>query len=248
MKFAALIPARLESSRFPGKLLELIGDKPIIQHVYNNTLATGLFDLVAVVTNHETIFDAIVSAGGKAFMSKKTHENGTDRIAEISSELDHDVVFNIQGDEPFVDKNTLEKLKNIFLNNSGRQCSIASPMTEITDPAQIDNPNVVKVVTDLNDNAMYFSRSRIPYLRADDVTPTYYRHIGIYAFKRQSLLEVTALSPTTLESSEMIECIRYLEHGIPIRMVRTNPQGVSIDTLEDLVKARDFYQRMINKP
>jgi len=243
MKIIALIPARYESTRFPGKLLKKIGEKSIICHVYDNMVATGLFDEVAVVCNHQIIYDELVSHGGKVFMSTTEHDNGTSRIAEIAAKLDFPLVFNVQGDEPFVHKDILSSLIDIFRNDVNGGIEIVSPMTEIWDDEMINNPNVVKVVTNIHQEAMYFSRSPIPYYRNRENPRSCYKHIGIYGFRKEALLKIVNLPETPLDGSEMIECIKYLEHGMKIKMALTRSQGVSIDTPEDLEKAIDFYSK-----
>lgn len=245
MKIAALIPARYESTRFPGKLMEKIGAKSIICHVYDNMVATGLFDHVAVVCNHAILYDEVKNHGGVAYLSKNEHENGTSRIAEIAEKLDYPLIFNVQGDEPFVQSEILSSLINLFKNDEENKIDIVSPMTLISDESMIENPNVVKVVTDVNMNALYFSRSPIPFHRNKENKRVCFKHIGIYGFRRDALLKITSLPDTPLDGSEMIECIKYLEHGMKIKMTETSSQGVSIDTPEDLDAAQQFYKKSI---
>ncbi len=229
-----MIPARYAATRFPGKLMQLLGDKTVIRHTYDNTVATGLFDDVWVVTDSEIIFDEIVSAGGRARMSVKEHESGSDRIAEAAAGLDADIIVNVQGDEPFVKKEPLEKLLRQFDDPS---VQVASLMQVIANKEDIDDPNFVKVVADKNMNALFFSRSVIPFPRDKDVPVVYYEHIGVYAFRKQALLNFTQWPVSPLEAVEKIECLRYLENGIPLRMVVVDYMGVEIDTPEDLEKA-----------
>ena len=241
MKICAFIPARYAATRFPAKLMQQLGDKTVIRHTYDNTVATGLFADVYVVTDSTIIFDEITNNGGKAIMSKRTHESGSDRIAEAVADLDIDVVVNVQGDEPFVKKEPLQKLLEVFTNES-ENVLVASLMQVLTSQQNIDDPNYVKVAIDKKSNALFFSRSVIPYPRSTDSPITYYEHIGVYAFKKEALLAFTNWEMTPLEAAEKIECLRYLENGLPIKMVTTNYMGVEIDTPEDLEKATKLLQ------
>ncbi len=234
MKIVAMIPARYAATRFPAKLMQTLGNKSVIRHTYDNTKATGLFDEVYVVTDSEIIFDEIVNHGGKAIMSKRSHESGSDRIAEAIEDLDIDIVVNVQGDEPFVKKEPLQKVIDAFADAT---VQVASLMQVLTNPTLIEDPNYVKVAVDKNWNALFFSRSVIPYPRATDLAITYYEHIGVYAFKKQALIDFTNWPMSPLEAAEKIECLRYLENGVPLRMVVTEYMGVEIDTPEDLIKA-----------
>jgi len=233
-KIGAFIPARYAATRFPAKLMQALGTKTVIRHTYDNTVATGLFDEVYVVTDSEIIFNEITSHGGKAIMSTKEHESGSDRIAEAIEHLAIDIVVNVQGDEPFVKKEPLEKLIAVFKDNT---VQVASLMQALTNTELIADPNYVKVAVDKNSNALFFSRSVIPYARNTELAITYFEHIGVYAFKKQSLLDFTNWPMTPLEAAERIECLRYLENGVSIKMVLTNYMGVEIDTPEDLIKA-----------
>ena len=233
-KIGAFIPARFAATRFPAKLMQALGDKTVIRHTYDNTVATGLFDEVYVVTDSEIIFNEITSHGGKAIMSKKEHESGSDRIAEAIEHLDIDIVVNVQGDEPFVKKEPLEKLIAVFKDG---KVEVGSLMQVLTNTQLIADPNYVKVAVDKNMNALFFSRSVIPYPRNTEIAISYYEHIGVYAFKKQALLNFTNWPMSPLESAEKIECLRYLENGVSIKMVVTSYMGVEIDTPEDLIKA-----------
>jgi len=234
MKKIAMIPARYAATRFPAKLMQMLGNKTVIRHTYDNTVATNLFDDVFVVTDSEIIFNEITSNSGKAIMSKRSHESGSDRIAEAVADLDIDIVVNVQGDEPFVKREPLEKLLNVFNDNT---VQVASLMQILTDEKSIADPNYVKVAVDKNMNSLMFSRSPIPYHRDKNIAPTYYEHIGVYAFKKQALINFTNWQITPLEAVEKVECLRYLENGVSLKMVVTNYMGVEIDTPEDLVKA-----------
>lgn len=233
-KIIAMIPARYAATRFPAKLMQMLGNKTVIRHTYDNTVATNLFNDVFVVTDSEIIFNEIVNNGGKAIMSKRSHESGSDRIAEAVADLAIDIVVNVQGDEPFVKREPLEKLLQVFEDNT---VQIASLMQVLTDEKSIADPNYVKVAVDKNMNSLMFSRSPIPYHRDKNIAPTYYEHIGVYAFKKQALINFTNWEMTPLEAAEKVECLRYLENGIQLKMVVTNYMGVEIDTPEDLVKA-----------
>ena len=235
----AFIPARYAATRFPAKLMQPLGDKTVIRHTYDNTLATGLFDEVYVVTDSEIIFNEITSNGGKALMSQKEHESGSDRIAEAVANLPIDIVVNVQGDEPFVKKEPLEKLIQVFKDP---KVEVASLMQTLTQPHLIADPNYVKVAIDKNANALFFSRSVIPYARNTEIAITYFEHIGVYAFKKQALIQFTQWPITPLEAAEKIECLRYLENGVPIKMVLTQYMGIEIDTPEDLVKAAQLLK------
>lgn len=242
MKICAFIPARYAATRFPAKLMQQLGDKTVIRHTYDNTVATGLFSDVYVVTDSALIFDEITNNGGKAIMSIRSHESGSDRIAEAIADLDIDVVVNVQGDEPFVKKEPLEKLLEAF-KDSAQNVRVASLMQVLTSQQNIEDPNYVKVAIDKNNNALFFSRSVIPYPRSTESAITYYEHIGVYAFKKEALLAFTNWEMTPLEAAEKIECLRYLENGVPIKMVTTNYMGVEIDTPEDLEKAAKLLQQ-----
>jgi 3-deoxy-manno-octulosonate cytidylyltransferase (CMP-KDO synthetase) len=238
MKTIALIPARYAATRFPAKLMQMLGEKTIIRHTYENTLRTLLFDEVIVVTDSEVIFNEIVSNGGYAVMSKNQHESGSDRIAEAAADIDVDIIVNVQGDEPFVKKELLQNLLIAFDNDPKEKVQVASVMHEITDIDSIVNPNHVKVVVDKEQNALLFSRSVIPFHRDTTISHAYYKHIGIYAFRKAALIRFTQWPVSPLESVEKLEQLRYLENGIRIKMVLTNESSLSIDSPEDLENAR----------
>lgn len=234
MKKIALIPARYAATRFPGKLMQALGDKTVIRHTYDATMATGLFNEVVVVTDSDIIFSEITNSGGKAVMSQYEHESGSDRIAEAAAAMDVDIIVNVQGDTPFVKKDPLQKLLKQF---DDATVQVASLMQVLTDRNDILDPNFVKVAVDKKMNALFFSRSVIPYPRDKDYPTTYYEHIGVYAFRKKALLDFTGWPVTPLEAAEKIECLRYLENGVPLRMVMVDYMGVEIDTPEDLEKA-----------
>lgn len=233
-----MIPARYASTRFPAKLMQDLGGKTVILRTYEAAVNTQLFNDVFVVTDSDLIYNEIVSNNGKAIKSIKEHESGSDRIAEAIENLDVDIVINVQGDEPFIDAEPLAKIIEVFKNDLDQQVDLASLMREITDKEDINNPNNVKVVVDQNRFALYFSRSVIPYPREKNVGVKYMQHIGIYAFRKQALLDFYSLPMQSLEASEKLEQLRYLEFGKRIKMVETTHIGIGIDTVEDLVKAR----------
>ena len=232
-----MIPARYGASRFPGKLMQDLGGKPVIVRTYEATKATNLFDEVYVVTDSDIIFQEIESFGGKAIMSIKEHDCGSDRIAEAVENMDIDIVVNVQGDEPFTNSEVLEKVLAVFDGPDAEKIDLASIMTEIHDWKEINDPNTVKVIVDKDNFALYFSRSPIPYPRDKNVALQYYKHKGIYAFRKQAILDFYRLPMRSLEAAEKIECIRYLEYGKNIKMAISNTSGVEIDTPEDLARA-----------
>jgi len=234
MKRIAMIPARYDATRFPGKLMQLLGNKTVILRTYEATVATQLFDEVIVVTDSKTISDEIQSHGGNAIMSKKEHQSGTDRIAEAAEQMDVDVILNIQGDTPFIKKDPLQKLLEQFDDPT---VQVASLMQQLTNEKEISDPNFVKVAVDKNMNSLFFSRSVIPFPRDKQVPIVYYEHIGVYAFRKKALIDFTNWPITPLEAVEKIECLRYLENGIPLRMLCVDYMGIEIDTPEDLQRA-----------
>ena len=211
-----------------------LGDKTVIRQTLDATIATGLFDEVIVVTDNDIIYNEIISHGGKAMMSKKQHESGSDRIAEAAEKINAEIIVNVQGDTPFIKRAPLEKLLDQFNDVS---VQVASLMQALTKQSEIDDPNFVKVVVDKKMNSLFFSRSVIPWPRDKDVPVIYYEHIGVYAFRKKALLDFTKWPVTPLEVAEKIECLRYLENGIPLRMGVVDYMGVEIDTPEDLEKA-----------
>lgn len=241
MKTIAMIPARYAASRFPAKLMQDLAGKTVILRTYEATIATKLFSEVYVVTDSDIIYNEITKNGGKAIMSQKEHDSGSDRIAEAVANVDCDIVVNVQGDEPFTERASLEKVLSVFKNDDKKDIDLASLMVKITDWEEINNPNTVKVIVDQNNFALYFSRSPIPYPRDKNANANYYKHKGIYAFRKQALLDFTVLPMQFLEATEKIECIRYLEYGKRIKMVETQVQGVEIDTPEDLERAKRLW-------
>ena len=233
-----MIPARYAASRFPGKLMKDLGGKPVIVRTYEAARDTGLFDEVIVVTDSEIIAEAVQGEGGRVVMSREVHETGSDRLAEAVVDMDADIVVNVQGDEPFTEKESLEKLIRVFHEDPEKEIDLASLMTEITDPEDIANPNTVKVITDKEGFALYFSRAPIPYQRAEEPRAVYFKHKGVYAFRKRALLDFRRLPMLQLEAVEKIEAIRFLEYGKKIKMVQTRISGIEIDTPEDLERAK----------
>jgi 3-deoxy-manno-octulosonate cytidylyltransferase (CMP-KDO synthetase) len=242
MKKIAVIPARYASTRFPAKLMQLLDGKTVIRTTYENTAATGLFDNVFVVTDSEIIFNEMKDK--KVMMSKRVHESGSDRIAEAIENIDCDVVLNVQGDEPFVDADVLLRLLNAFDDEA---VMVASLMHEIFEQADVENANNVKVVVDNNNNALLFSRSVIPYARDKDTIAHYYKHIGVYAYRKIALLQFTKWQQTKLEKIEKLEQLRYLENGVKIKMILTDHISIGIDTPEDLELARQFLSEQLKE-
>ncbi len=238
VKKIAFIPARYAATRFPGKLMQKIGDKTIINMVYENAKEMNLFDDVIVVTDSDIIAEEINHIGGRCIKSKKEHQSGSDRIAEACVDMDVDVIINIQGDEPFIKKQPLEDLVNCFNDKS---VSVASLMQKFPENESYENSNLVKVVCNKLNDALYFSRSVIPYKRNKEIEEILYRHIGVYAYRKDMLLQFTKWPMGRLEKLEMLEQLRYLENGVSIRMVETDEASVGIDTPEDLKKAIAFY-------
>ena len=237
-----MIPARYAASRFPGKLMQDLQGKPVILRTYEATVNTQLFDDVFVVTDSDIIFNVIEAAGGKAIMSIKEHECGSDRIAEAIEHMDVDIIVNVQGDEPFTEKESLASVLEVFDNDPNQAIDLASLMVKITDWDEISNPNTVKVIVDHNNFALYFSRSPIPYPRAKEIHSIYYKHKGIYAFRKRALMDFKKLPMLQLEATEKIEAIRYLEYGKKLKMVETSVLGIEIDTPEDLERAKKAWK------
>lgn len=235
MKSIALIPARIGATRFPRKMLAKIMGKTVIQRTYESAVKTALFDKVIVVSDSDEIIAEIKDCGGIAIKSKREFESGTDRIAEVVADLDADIFVNIQGDEPFVQATPLATLIQLFENNN--QVKVASLVQPLVDLNLINDPNFVKVALDKENNALFFSRSIIPYPRNLDISIGYYEHIGVYAFTKKALLDFTNWEMTPLECAEKIECLRFLENGVKIKMAICDYMGVEIDTPEDIQRA-----------
>ena len=243
MKLIAMIPARYGATRFPAKLMQDLCGKPVIVHTYQRVADTNLFDQVYVVTDDDRIENDIHEVGGKVIRSQKEHNSGSDRLAEASKNLEVDIIVNVQGDEPFTDKENLQKVIDIFANDPQKNIAVASLMERITNPDDIANPNNVKVVVNKFNEALYFSRSVIPFPRDPNTAVPYYKHIGIYAYRKDALQQFTQLPPSQLEETEKLEQLRYLENGFKIRLALTHIPTIGIDTPEDLEKARKYLSK-----
>lgn len=237
-----MIPARYAASRFPAKLMQDLSGKPVIVRTYEAAIKTELFDEVYVVTDSKIIFDTITDAGGQAIMSIKEHDCGSDRIAEAVADMDVDIIVNVQGDEPFTDRESLASVLKVFEEDVVKEIDLASLMVRINDWDEINNPNTVKVIIDNRNFALYFSRSPIPFPRDTTIEDIYYKHKGIYAFRKSALMDFHRLPMLPLEAKEKIEAIRYLEYGKKIKMVETKVTGIEIDTPEDLKKAQAAWK------
>jgi 3-deoxy-manno-octulosonate cytidylyltransferase (CMP-KDO synthetase) len=247
-QFAGIIPARFASSRFPGKPLVMIGNKTMIQRVYDQ--ASKILDIVYVATDDKRIFDAVLNFGGKAIMTSPNHLSGTDRCAEAVLKIKEetgrkiDIVINIQGDEPFIKPEQIALLMNCFTDN---QVELATLVRKVEPAEDIFNPNQPKVILDLKGNAIYFSRTAIPYVRDTEKEgwskkQVFYKHIGIYAYRTETLGKITHLPCSSLELAESLEQNRWIENGYKIRTAVTNWQSLGIDTPEDLDKANMFLE------
>jgi 3-deoxy-manno-octulosonate cytidylyltransferase (CMP-KDO synthetase) len=242
MKVIAMIPARFSASRFPGKLMQSLGGKSVIVRTYEATVNTGLFEEVYVVTDSELIKEEVLKNGGKVFISLEKHETGSDRIAEAAKALEADIIVNVQGDEPFTKKEPLQDLIAVFQKDVERHIDLASLVHPMKSLEEIENPNNVKVVMDNENHVLYFSRAPIPYPRNKEIEAIYYKHIGIYAFRKEALLDFTTMSMQQNEATEKLEGIRFLEYGKKIKMVETPHKVIGIDTPEDLVLANKLWK------
>lgn len=239
MRFIALIPARLASTRLPNKLLCQIGNQTVIATTYLNAVASGLFDEVYVVTDSQAIATNLEQYNAQYILDENHYECGTDRIAAVAGRFNaNDIIINIQGDEPFLNHQALAAIKQAFLEDTASQIDAASLMHELTDEAAIQNPNNVKVVTNIKDMAVLFSRSPIPFVRDENIAFKYYKHIGIYAFRMPVLEQFAALKPHYLELVEKLEGNRFVAYGLNLKMIITDKPSIGIDTQEDLDAAR----------
>lgn len=240
MKFIAIIPARYASTRFPGKPLVDIQGKPMVQHVYEKALNSGLFEKVIVATDDDRIRDTVIGFGGEVAMTAENHQSGTDRCGEVINQLsdEFDVVINIQGDEPFIHQSQLEELTNLFKSTPAQIGTLKKRLSNVGD---VFNPNVVKVVSGIDKRALYFSRNPIPYVRDSDQSDwlskqQFFKHLGLYGYKSEVLKELVKLAPSELEKSESLEQLRWLENGYSIFISETHHESIGIDTPEDLMK------------
>lgn len=249
MNFIGIIPARYASTRFPGKPLAMLGNKPIIQHVYEQ--ASRVLKNVYVATDDERIYNAVTGFGGKVVMTSPEHRNGTERIKEAVKKIggSFDVVINIQGDEPFIQPGQIETVCRCFDDESTQIATLGKPFTDRQDIASLENPNSPKIVVDNNSYAMYFSRSIIPYIRGVEKDKwlgqyPFLKHIGLYAYKTNVLNEITRLPQSPLEVAESLEQLRWLQNGYRIKVGLTNVETIGIDTPEDLDKAKRFLAQI----
>ena len=243
MKFAGIIPARYASSRFPGKPLAIIHNKPMIQHVYEQASKADQLDDLIVATDDSRIEKVVKEFGGKVMMTELTHSSGTERCAEIQKTLNHignlfDVIINIQGDEPFIDPKQIDLVASCF--NEGN-VQIATLAKKIENEKELFDPNVVKIITDINDKAIYFSRQTLPYIRGQKIeywiqSSAHYKHIGIYGYQSAILEEIVALKKTPLEDAESLEQLRWIENGYSIKVKETSIESYGVDVPEDLSK------------
>ena len=253
MKITAVIPARYASVRFPGKALAEIDGRPMIRHVYERTARSRLVGRVIVATDDHRIADAVTSFGGEVIMTSISHETGTDRLAEVAVGLDSDIIVNVQGDEPLIDPAMIDLALQPFLENSDLQ--MGTVKTRIKCLHDFLSPNVVKVVTDNSDNALYFSRSPLPFFRdkwKDLKDESFccgkllcYKHVGLYVYRREFLLKYAAMPATFLEKSEKLEQLRAIENGFKIRVVETEFESIGVDTPDDLLKAQEQYRKLL---
>ncbi len=240
-RVVAMIPARYEATRFPGKLLKDLAGKPVIIRTLEAILQTDLFEEVYVVTDSEEIAESVKSHNGKVIKSKRNHQTGSDRIAEAAAQVEADIIINVQGDEPFVNKESLEKLIQTLRDDKTGSIDIATLVFPISESSDINNPNNVKVVFDENNKALYFSRSPIPFEIGEKAT--YYQHIGVYAFKKEALLRFSKLPMSNLEKIEKLENLRFLENDMKVKVVLVSEKSVGIDTPEDLEKAIKLFKQ-----
>lgn len=237
-----MIPARLDSTRLPGKLMMDLNGSPVILSTLLNTIKTNLFDKVYVVTDSKEIYNYLIKHHKNILFSKENHVSGSDRIAEFAKDMEVDIIVNVQGDEPLIDKKSLQKLVNTFKLDKYKKIDLVSLMKVISNREEVENPNNVKVVTDSDDFAIYFSRSPIPFNSTSNPKLNYFKHIGIYGFRKKSLIDFYNSKPTKLELIEKLEQLRYLESGKKIKMVISNFDGIGIDTMQDLIKARSLFK------
>ena len=241
MKFIGIIPARYSSSRFPGKPLAILGGKPVIEHVYRQV--SSVMEDVFVATDDQRIYDAVEAFGGKAIMTRSDHKSGTDRICEALEKVggSFDVVINIQGDEPFIQKSQLETVMQCFDNPRTQIATLGKPFESME---AVENPNSPKIVLDNDGYALYFSRSVIPFVRGKEHEEwlshfPYLKHIGLYAYRTEVLMEISKLPQSTLELAESLEQLRWLQNGYKIKVGLTDVETIGIDTPEDLQRAEE---------
>ncbi len=238
----AVIPARYASTRFPGKPLTLIAGRPMIQHVVDRVRAAGRVSAIVVATEDDRIMKAAAEFGAQAIMTRSDHRTGTDRVAEVAVHMPADIYVNVQGDEPLIDPVAIDAVIEAMAEDD--EIQIATPCSAILAPNDIMDPNIVKVVTDFEGNALYFSRAPIPWVRdtGAKVAARHWKHIGLYAFRRAALLEFPTLPPGELERLEQLEQLRWLENGFRIRVVETQYDAVSVDVPEDVARVEKILR------
>jgi 3-deoxy-manno-octulosonate cytidylyltransferase (CMP-KDO synthetase) len=243
-KVLAVIPARHASSRFPGKPLAPIAGQPMIQHVFERVVRASLVSRVVVATEDQRIKAAVEAFGGEAILTRSDHRTGTDRVAEVAVHLPAEIYVNVQGDEPLIDPGAVDALVAAILEDD--EVQLATPCTEISQPSEIMDPNIVKVVRDFDSNALYFSRAPVPWVRdtGQTVAARHWKHLGLYGFRRDALLEFPTLPPGELEQLEQLEQLRWLENGFRIRVVETNYDAVSVDIPSDVARV----EKLLGQP
>lgn len=242
MKVIAVIPARFAATRFPGKLLYKLDQHSVIASTYLAVQKTNLFEEVIVAADDHRIIEDVESVGGKAIMTSSDHQSGSDRIAEVVKDKSVDIIVNVQGDEPFTAAEPLSLLIDVFKKDKNHLIDVATLMEKV-DKREANNPNQVKVVFDHSHHALYFSRSVIPFARDESEVIDYFKHIGIYAYRKKALMDFVEFTPSPLEKIEKLEQLRYLENGYKIKMVETHYKTIGIDTVEDLEMARKHLKR-----
>lgn len=238
-RIVAVIPARFSSTRLPGKPLALIGDRPMIEHVCLRASEARRVDAVIVATDDDRVAEAVSAFGGTAVITRASHETGTDRLAEVAAHLECDAVINVQGDEPMMPPDAIDAVATLVTEGGHPMGTLRK---RLTDPADLDNPAVVKVVVDAAGRALYFSRAPIPYTRPGHHQPIVWRHLGLYAYQRAFVLRIADLAPTPLERAEGLEQLRVLEHGLTIATVETTADTIGVDTPEDLERVRRLVE------
>lgn len=242
MKVLCVIPARYASTRLPGKPLSMINGKPMIQRVYERAMQARLPQEVVVATDHEAVYKAVEGFGGRAMMTSPDHPSGTDRLAEVALNYpDIDVIVNVQGDEPMIPPEVIDRLAECFDHDPELDMATLKVKMQEED---YNNPAAVKVVTSLSGYALYFSRSLMPYPRNKPEDFNVYKHVGIYAYKRDFLLKYAAMAPTPLERAESLEQLRALENGYRIKVLESDFQGVGVDTPEDLAAVNEIFKKL----
>ena len=244
MTTIGVIPARFASTRFPAKVLASIAGKPMIEHVWQKVRRCKELDDVIIACDHEKVFQAAKSFGAKVVMTDPNHASGSDRIAEAVKDLDVQIIVNIQGDEPFIDPITVDHLALLLKNDAA--CAMGTVIKEIADEKDFFNPNVVKCVIDKDGHALYFSRSPIPFNRNTQkpVGSKQYKHLGLYAYRKEFLLQYNSWPKGVLEATEQLEQLRVLEHGVKIKTTVTTYESIAVDTPDDLTKAEQWFAQL----